>query len=361
MSTAVSLRPERVYLRFGARWLIASLGGLAWASFSFWFSLPWIAELGRTVTLPVALAAVLATAVVPGFMTFRLAACLLLERPKRLRLEGPFPAVSVLLVVRDAEDRIEKSITHALRQDYPGGIEVVVADDGSTDGTAAIVRARAERDRRVRLVELPRSGEAPTLQAALDASTAPLVAALDTKTQPMPFALRRAVARLMAAPASSTAVAGALLPGDTGGRIRGDLERGGFLLRDRAASGGPVAFEPSAVALADRRARLRSFLPPYVDAVCTLTVLPGIALALAGTLSLLGPPALAVLPLSGLVAGIVFVRHRRALDEVGLAGRRPVAGLIAYVVLYPAVLAPLSLAGYVKQLVRQPNRIEMLP
>jgi hypothetical protein len=82
-------------------------------------------------------------------------------------------------------------------------------------------------------------------------------------------------------------------------------------------------------------------------------VLPGIALALAGSLSLLGPPALAVLPLSGLVAGIVLVRQRRALDEVGLAGRRPVAGLIAYVVLYPAVLAPISLAGHLKALIRR--------
>jgi Glycosyl transferase family 2 len=352
MSTAVSLRPERLYLRVGVRSLVATLAALAWASFSLGLSLPWIAELGRTVNVPVALAVVLTTAVVPGFLCFRLAAFLLLERPRRLRLEGPFPAVSLLLAVRNEAERVEETLAHALRQDYPGGLEIIVADDGSTDGTAAHVLERAARDRRVRLLELHHGGKSHALQAALEASTAPLVATVGTETRLLPFALRRAVARLMAAPATTAAVAGAVLASSAGRGAWGDLERGGLLLRDRNASAGPAVFEPSAVALADCPARLRSFggthLSAYIDAVYTFTFLPGVLLALTGSMALLGPPAVAVLPLSTLVAAIVFARQRRALGEVGLTAKRHVLSLAAYVLLYPVLLAPLSLAGHLK-------------
>jgi Glycosyl transferase family 2 len=349
---AVSLRPERVYLRCGVRSLVATLAASAWASFSLWLSLPWIAELGRAVSVPVALAVVFATAVVPGFLCFRLAAFLLLARPTRLRLEGPFPAVSLLLAVRNEAERVEETLAHALRQDYPGGLEIIVADDGSTDSTAANVLERAARDRRVRLLELPHGGKSRALKAGLDASTAPLVATVETATRLLPFALRRAVARLMAAPATTAAVAGVVLPGSAGRGAWGDLERG-LLLRDRNASAGPTVFEPSAAALAARPGRLRSFggtrLSPYLDAVYTFTFLPGILLARTGSMALLGPLALAVLPLSTLVAAIVFARQRRALGEVGLAAKRQVLGLAAYVLLYPVLLAPLSLAGHARR------------
>jgi hypothetical protein len=358
MSTAVSLQPERVYLRVGARSLVATLAGLAWASFSLWLSLPWIAELGRAGTIPVALAVVLATAVVPGFLCFRLAAFLLLERPRRLRLEGPYPAVSLLLAVRNEAKWIEETLTHALRQDYPGGLEVIVADDGSTDGTAAKVRERAARDRRVRLVELSRSGKSHALQAAIDASTAPLLATLEPEARLQPFALRRAVARLMAAPATTAAVSGVVLSNSPARGTWGDLERGGLFLRDRNASAGLAVFEPSAVALADRPARPRSFggspLSPYLDAVYTFTFLPGILLALTGSMALLGPPALAVLPPSTLVAAIFFARQQRALGEVGMEARRHTLGLAAYALLYPVLLAPLSLAGHLRDFARRP-------
>jgi biofilm PGA synthesis N-glycosyltransferase PgaC len=354
---AVSLQPERVYLRVGVRSLVATLAALAWASFSLWLSLPWIAELGRAVSVPVALAVAFATAVVPGFLCFRLAAFLLLARPRRLRLEGPFPAVSLLLAVRNEAERVEETLAHALRQDYPGGLEIIVADHGSTDGTAANVLERAARDRRVRLLELPHGAKSHALQAGLEASTAPLVATLETETRLLPFALRRAVARLMAAPATTAAVAGAVLPSSAGRGAWGDLERGGLLLRDRNASAGPTVFEPSAVALADSPGRVRSFgdthLSPYLDAVYTFTFLPGVLLARTGSMALLGPLALAVLPLSTLVAAIVFARQRRALGEVGLAAKRHVLGLAAYVLLYPVLLAPLSLAGHARRFARR--------
>jgi biofilm PGA synthesis N-glycosyltransferase PgaC len=370
--SAVSLRRERLYLRVRTRFLVSVLAGLAWASFSLWLSLPWIAELGRALTLPVAVLVVFGIAIVPGYLTFQLAASLLLDHPPPLRLEGPFPAVSLLISVCDEEQSIEEALTHALRQEYPGGLQLIVADDGSSDSTADVVRARAARDRRVQLLELPRRGRASALNAALAAATAPLVAAVDPDALLMPFALRRAVGRLQAAPASTVAVAGAVLVRNPRSKALArlvDWDRvapGGWRLHDadalRAAGGWPAAdvaataFEPTALALADSPTLFRSFrasrslVPAYLDGACTLAFVPGVLLALTGSFALLGPLTLALLPLSALVAGIMFARQRRAFDEVGLRVRRNVLGFAAYIALYPVVLAPISFAGYVKEL-----------
>ena len=66
---------------------------------------------------------------------------------------GPCPrAVSILIPARDEAVNIEAAIGAALAQDGVE-VEVVVLDDGSTDGTAAIVAAIAARDPRVRLAQ----------------------------------------------------------------------------------------------------------------------------------------------------------------------------------------------------------------
>jgi glycosyltransferase involved in cell wall biosynthesis len=64
--------------------------------------------------------------------------------------------VSVLIPARDEEANIQAAVESALAgagDDAHGELEVVVMDDGSTDGTAAIVREMAAADRRIRLVE----------------------------------------------------------------------------------------------------------------------------------------------------------------------------------------------------------------
>src|SRR3954454_13272069 len=174
----VSLRRERVYLRVRTRFLLSVFAGLVWSTFSFWLSLPWIAELARSITLPGAIVVVFGIAIVPGYLNFQLAAALLLDRPPALRLEGPFPPVAILIAAYNEAERLQETLTYALRQDYPGGLEVLVLGDRSTDGTAEIVRGRAARDRRIRLLQLPHGGKAIALNAGLEAATAALVATI---------------------------------------------------------------------------------------------------------------------------------------------------------------------------------------
>ncbi len=64
------------------------------------------------------------------------------------------PAVSILIPARDEAAAIDAAVTNALLS-RGVEIEVVVMDDGSTDGTDAIVLALAGADERVRLERAP--------------------------------------------------------------------------------------------------------------------------------------------------------------------------------------------------------------
>ena len=74
-------------------------------------------------------------------------------------LEPPRHRVSVVLPAFNEEGNVAEAIRRltavvdALCEDH----EIVVVDDGSTDRTAAIVRAAAEADPRIRLVQHPRN------------------------------------------------------------------------------------------------------------------------------------------------------------------------------------------------------------
>ncbi|HWJ50080.1 MAG TPA: glycosyltransferase family 2 protein, partial [Solirubrobacteraceae bacterium] len=91
------------------------------------------------------------------------------------------------------------------------------------------------------------------------------------------------------------------------GMIEGLRMYGGALVRRRKA------FAHSVIADA---------LFPYLDATFTFAFIPGIALAITGNFAIVGPMTLAVLPLNGLLAGIMYRRQRRSLREAGLHVRR---------------------------------------
>lgn len=94
------------------------------------------------------------------------------------RPPAALPRVSVLLPVRDGVGTLGECLdslaAQALREH-----EVVAVDDGSRDGTAALLEAAARRDPRVRVVRTGRCGIVAALNAALAQARAPLVARMD--------------------------------------------------------------------------------------------------------------------------------------------------------------------------------------
>lgn len=55
------------------------------------------------------------------------------------------PKISIIIPAYNSEKTISQTITAVLKQDFPGGIEVIVVDDGSIDGTADIIKSFGEQ------------------------------------------------------------------------------------------------------------------------------------------------------------------------------------------------------------------------
>lgn len=90
-----------------------------------------------------------------------------------------FPSVSVVMAVRNDATHIEATLDAVLAQDYPGEIDVVVADGRSTDGTSAILLRRAAKEPRLRVVDNPDRSAAAGLNRAIASSKGTVVVRCD--------------------------------------------------------------------------------------------------------------------------------------------------------------------------------------
>lgn len=94
--------------------------------------------------------------------------------------------LSIVIAARNMEKHIAETLASVLRQQMED-VEVVLVDDGSVDGTAAI--AASFRDPRIRFVAGPGRGVSAARNAGLDEARAPLVLFLDADDVVMPGAL----------------------------------------------------------------------------------------------------------------------------------------------------------------------------
>lgn len=86
-------------------------------------------------------------------------------RRRIVRKEPIVPAVSLIIAAYNEERNIASRLRNALALDYPReALEIIVASDGSTDSTDAIVESFGSRG--VRLLKLPRLGKIHALNQA---------------------------------------------------------------------------------------------------------------------------------------------------------------------------------------------------
>ncbi|MEV0132100.1 bifunctional polysaccharide deacetylase/glycosyltransferase family 2 protein [Dactylosporangium sp. NPDC050688] len=112
--------------------------------------------------------------------------------------------VSVIVPAYNEKEGIEAAVRSLAGGDHPGGIEVVVVDDGSTDGTAALVEAM--RLPNVRVVRVPNGGKPNALNVGVAMAQHELIVMVDGDTVFEPDSIRHLVQPF--ADASVGAVAG---------------------------------------------------------------------------------------------------------------------------------------------------------
>ncbi len=135
----------------------------------------------------------------------------LLRRPHVPVDRGYRPSVTVVIPAFNEERVIVKSIRKVLASGYPG-LQVIVVDDGSSDGTKARVLDTYGRDDRVRLMTQPNQGKWRALNAAYSLIDTEVAVCIDADTQITRDAIGR-MARHFADPAIG-AVAGKVVVGN---------------------------------------------------------------------------------------------------------------------------------------------------
>ena len=94
---------------------------------------------------------------------------------------GYAPPVSVIIAAYNEAKVIRKTIATLLGSDYPN-LDILVVDDGSQDGTAAVVTAAYGGDPRVRVIEKPNGGKASALNLGIQQCRGEIIVALDADT-----------------------------------------------------------------------------------------------------------------------------------------------------------------------------------
>ncbi|MEI8284274.1 MAG: polysaccharide deacetylase family protein, partial [bacterium] len=94
---------------------------------------------------------------------------------------GYHPSVSVIIPAYNEQKVIAKTIQSLLASEYQGTLDVVVIDDGSTDGTVEAVES--VNDSRLRVVRQSNSGKAYALQRGVDVTKNEILIFADADTQ----------------------------------------------------------------------------------------------------------------------------------------------------------------------------------
>jgi cellulose synthase/poly-beta-1,6-N-acetylglucosamine synthase-like glycosyltransferase len=86
------------------------------------------------------------------------------------------PRISILISAYNEAKHIEATVLNKLAQDYAGELEIIVASDGSSDGTDEIVVRLAAGDPRVRLYrQEPRQGKTAALNKLIELASGEIV------------------------------------------------------------------------------------------------------------------------------------------------------------------------------------------
>jgi len=191
-------------------------------------------------------------------------------RPRPIAAAPIEPTVTMVIAAHDEARVIGEKLENALILDYPPDrFDIVVASDGSTDGTNEIVTTFA--DRRVRLIALPRVGKAAALNAAIEAAGGEVVVFSDANSLYEADAIR-ALVRPLADPevggvAGNQRYLGADRDDGAGERQYWDLDR---KLKDAESRAGSVISATGAI-YAVRRSLVQPVPPGVTDDFTTST------------------------------------------------------------------------------------------
>jgi biofilm PGA synthesis N-glycosyltransferase PgaC len=194
----------------------------AYVAFAVYASAPWRSELQEAIgpvmawVIPTTLAYV--PSILVGMMVFTLVSLRYrvppAEPPSGSWPRGEWPPVTIVIAARNEERAIGRTLDRIAGLSYTGPLEVVLADNGSTDRTAELAeQASLLRGPSFRRIHESQPGKHHALNTALETVTTPILVTVDADTRLHPEALGFLIARLAGRPDGEhvCACAGALV------------------------------------------------------------------------------------------------------------------------------------------------------
>ncbi len=117
-------------------------------------------------------------------------------------MPSSWPLISVIIPAYNCETTIQTALESVLCQTYPN-LEIIAIDDGSTDGTRAVIQRLS--DQRLRLISQTNAGVSASRNLGIQCSKGELIAFLDADDLWVPTKLTAQFKALQARPAAAVA------------------------------------------------------------------------------------------------------------------------------------------------------------
>lgn len=203
---------KKRYVSVKKKFWISQTAAVLWMGASILISLPWVRELAEIIGLPLGIMIIAGIAYIPGFLNAFLVCSLWIDRQPRHKNISPDLPVTVIIAAKNEERNIGTAIQYIAKQDYDGGINVIMVDNGSTDETAARAEKTGnELSLNLRVFNEEKPGKFHALNRGISQTNTEFVLTLDADTLLHKSAIRYIVARMVSSPEDVCAVAGTIL------------------------------------------------------------------------------------------------------------------------------------------------------
>lgn len=190
------------------KFIITCFFSVCWLLLVGYINLPWIYQLSNTFSMAFAAFAITIIAIIPSFWyLFTLIGFLMDTRPESKDIKH-YPPISVLIAAYNEEESIVETVLSLTKQEYPGELEFIIIDDGSTDNTVS--QLKSIKLKNLVILEVPHKGKAAALNQGLIKASHELLVTIDADTFLLNDAIKTIVKQLLSSSPDTAAVAGSV-------------------------------------------------------------------------------------------------------------------------------------------------------
>lgn len=189
--------------------IISTLISLLYLFVSIFISINWINDITCYLGYFLAIFLVVFIALIPGFIYAFMLISLLHIKKEDKKCSKKESDVTVLIPVYNGKECIIKTIESIEKQKYYGDIDIIVIDDGSTDGTFELLK-EMDFDCNIKILETCHRGKSFALNEGLKNVKTDYVITVDCDTSLHPLAIKNIMKKIENSSEKTVATAGCL-------------------------------------------------------------------------------------------------------------------------------------------------------